>query len=258
MRIAKVSFLLILFVLVGYGVVAYLALSVYPEKIRREQSRMPMVRAALQEVTVDQQLWTKKIREIADSAQSDGLSKVQAMGRFLTDGDLNRLALKYLGSDFSRASREFRARAGRAHETLEKQGGEYEQSERDLQRKILELNGRKKALSNDFAGRIGKGSQEWNRKWEEVENQLQILNEKKQKLLNGPKKEYEKAQSQAEKSLQELAVQSEKDTLERLRQTLAVRIAVLKERKEYLLELQRRKELISIWPISHIEESFGR
>lgn len=235
MRMAKIAFFLILIAFVGYGVLAYLALSVYPEKIRQEQSRMPAVRAALQELTGDQLMLSKKIQEMADSVSKNGLSKVQATSRLLADGDVNRLALNYLGNDFLHAC-----------ETLEKQRSENERFERELQRKMLELNGRKKALSNDFVGRIGKGSREWNRKWEEVENQFQLLSNKKQDL------------SKTEKALQTLAVRSEKDTLERLRQTLAARVAALKEREEYLHELQRRKDLISIWPISRIGEFFGR
>lgn len=235
MRSAKIVLFLVLIAFVGYGILAYLALSFYPGKIRQEQSRMPAVRAALQELTGDQLLLSKKIQEMADSASKNGLSKVQATSRLLADNDINRLALNYLGNDFSHA-----------YKTLEKQRRETERSERDLQQKILDLRGRKKALSNDFAGRVGKGSRKWNKKWEEVDNQFQLLADKKQDL------------SKTEKSLQELAVQSEKDTFERLRQTLAARVAALKESEEYLHELQERKDHLSIWPISRIGEFFGR
>lgn len=169
----------ILLAYVGVG----LAFGLYfSEKIEKERRG---IRVSIAAVKADQLRVSERQREITGRTLGVGQTKVDEMREMLADSELNRLALSYMGDDWTAAQSDFLARVSKIHKRdSERREKAYrlrhEQSE--LEKKIKELENRKRSLSHqlnaprtvgDEKSRVAKA--EIDRQLLETRNRLEVL-----------------------------------------------------------------------------------
>lgn len=142
-----------IFVILLAYVGAGLAFGLYfSEKIEKERRGIAVSIAA---VKADQLRVSERQREITGRTLGAGRTKVDEMREMLSDAELNRFALSYIGKDWAAARSDFLARVSQIHKRdSERRDKAYGlRNERlGLEKKIKELESRRRSLSHQLKG----------------------------------------------------------------------------------------------------------
>lgn len=236
-----------------------------PKKIALEESRIPGIESAIAEIAGDQLLLSKRINEIVDKANGERRKKVDIVHSMLSDADVNRLALNYLGRDFSTYKSAFASEVKHARDLLKTQRDTYiKETEKadDLKRKLRVLESRKKFLCEEFSGQNrSRRNESWYRKMDDVDSQIHQLREvdlaRDIKNLNS-KDAFTTAQALLEKHLFALARDYEQKTIVLLEKVIAERKISFQNDEQRILLLRDRYDALNVWPLPDMRRFFFR
>ena len=139
-----------IFVILLAYVGAGLAFGLYfSEKIEKERMGIAVSIAA---VKADQLRVSERQREITGRTLGAGRPKVDEMREMLSDAELNRFALSYIGKDWAAARSDFLARVSQIHKRDSERRDRLRNERLGLEKKIKELENRKRSLSHQLKG----------------------------------------------------------------------------------------------------------
>lgn len=142
---------------VGYLVLAAVAWRICPKMIADSERRLFGVRVALARLEQDQILLSQRIQAATSQTLGKGQAKDAEVAALLADPDVNRLALVYLGADWSMQRSAFvgtvaHLRAQFEQQKRERQGVRDRIDQREAERaaKVKALEHRKRSLSHQL------------------------------------------------------------------------------------------------------------
>ena len=251
-----------------YVVFATVMIWYFPKRIALEESRLPGIKSVIAETTSDQLLLSKRINEIVDWAKVENKKKVDVVYTMLSDADVNRLALNYIGRDFATYKSSFVSEIKHARELLKKQRDIYiKENEKadDLKKKLRILESRKKFLYEEPGGHghaywgVDGHSESWYLKMNDIDSQIHKLREielaREVKNLNS-KDIYANAQALLEKHLFSIARDYEQKTIVILEKVIAERKVAFKNDEQRILLLRDRYSAFNVWPLPAMQRFF--
>ena len=244
------------------AIVCYAALGVaagylLPAKIEEAERRLPGIGAAISRIATDQLRVSERMRDITSQTLARGGSKIDEVSMMLGDPELNRLALTYLGADWSVQRSSFLGSVTHSRKLLKVQKEEKMDEKTLLNKKIKELENRKRSLQNRLKGpHRSSAERAWLIEFDDVERQLLAFRssntyreyiEKDNFSAN-----YVEAKAKNEDELFKLASQYQTKTIGVLNQVMASRIAELRLEEAEPSRLRQRMSFFNIWPLKLI------
>lgn len=253
--------------ILGGGAYSAYILWYLPSVIRVNESRLPAVQQAISEVSADQLLLSRTVREITDRVIKSGAGKAVAVHEMLSDDVINRLALNYMGSDFASLRSMFAGQIKHIRTVGRLQSDMYDnkiKAENKLKKKLRKLESRKKFLLMTRTSSVSGNNHEqwaaWQREMSDIDSQIHYLRglDWGQELQKGnAKNSEENIKAQQANMIFEISTDYEMKTIVQLERAIAAR------RMEYLgvesrvVMLRNRLNSLSIWPLSiFIEKEF--
>ena len=241
-----------------------------PKKVALEESRIAGIKSAIAEIVGDQLLLSKRVNEIVDRAKAKDRKNVDVVYTMLSDADVNRLALNYIGRDFATYKSSFVSEIKHARELLRKQRDIYikeNETTDDLKKKLRILESRKKFLYEEPSGHghaywgVQGHTENWYRKMDDIDSQLHQLRAvdlaRDVKNLNS-KDAYVSAQALLEKHLFTLARDYEQKTIVLLEKVIAERKIAFQNDEQRILLLRDRYDALNVWPLPAMRRFFFR
>ncbi len=271
MEISKKKIAFVLLALVaGYVVLAIVAWRLVPKRIADAEQRLFGVRLAIVHVEQDQILLSQRIRAVTDQTLGKGLGKEAEVIGFLSDPDINHLALVYLGADWAtqRSGLMGAVRHLRAVFDMQKQDRQgvvdwlKERGEEWL-KVVKELERRKKSLGLQLAtlGRRSTSAHAKRIELEDVERQLALYRDRhaywdtqeRDAVRQDQQEEvFSQARAKMEAEVFRLASDYQSITVGTLTRVLAKKLEDLKTEANRPTHLRRLMSPFNIWPINGI------
>lgn len=249
------------FVFVGvvYGVYVTWYL---PMVIEKYEARTPVIQQALAEVSNDQLLLSKTVGQITENAVRNSNGKAKALLEMLSDSHINRLALNYLGVDFSMYKSSYIGQLKHIRNMGKIQGDKHRKaikSEEDLKEKIKRLESRKKfllltrsTLRND-RHRSWRQWASWEREMDDIDSQIHYLRglDWGNVLTKGKTNSAEEeARMQREKLIFRVASDYEMQTVIPLERAIAAKRKFYMEESLFATCLRERLDSLAFWPLT--------
>ena len=245
--LALASCLVVVYVMFAVVMIVYL-----PKRIAFEEARLPGIKSAIAEMVNDQLLLSKRINAILDQTNQENSKKVDIVYKMLSDSDINRIALNYLGWDFAMHKSSFAGEVKHVRELMrqQKSNSEKESEEKDsIRRKIRELEFRKRFLYEEIGGHSSRVA--FGQKLSDIETQIHSLkacelssNHKSANTKDG----YADVQSQQEKRLFGIARDYEQKTIVVLERVIAQRKTLFQADERRIVLLRHRYDALDMWP----------
>lgn len=252
----------------GYLALAVVASLLAPKMIADSERRLFGIRLATARVEQDQILLSQRIQDIISQTLDKGQSKDEEVAVLLTDPDINRLALVYLGADWSVQRSEFigavahlRREIKLQTESKKKLETQTVALEKQTASRVKELERRKRCISLQLSFLKGDDHRAKLDELNDVDRQLLLLRDRAdyhdltyQKHLAHKETEDKliEAHAKTEAEVFRLASEYQAKTLGTLARILA------EKRSELTVEANRPNRLrqfmspFNIWPINRI------
>ena len=244
-------------VVVCYAVVGVAAGLLLPAKIEEAERKLPGIGAAISRIAADQLRVSERMRDITAKTLERGGSKIDEVSMMLGDAELNRLALAYLGADWSVSRSSFLGSVNHSRNLLKTQRKEQLEAGSLLSQKIKELENRKRSLQHQMKAPHGSSADRaWHVEMNEVDRQLlayrgsSTYQEYVEKDRANAK--HVEAKAKNEDALFQLASQCQVQTIGALNQVMAVKIGELRFEEAEPSRLRQRMSFFNIWPLNLI------
>ena len=242
--------------------------------------RMPMLESVRSKVANDQIEASKRMSSITASTLGCGKDKIAEVDAILSDSELNRMSLVYLGSDWSIQRSSFLGNVRHMREILKMQEQERAKAVSEVEKKVKQLEIRKKQLTRSMdRPMLRRGGHQGDTGWfvelRDVNNQLNDLRSSVayQKMINDDiaNERMIEAKAKTEKAIFEMAMLYQEKTIGALNRTIAeqlgalkreesavlAKIAVLEEDVVRLNLFKRIWSWLDFWPLNLIYPSSG-
>ena len=251
-----------LFAICIVAVIAYAALGVaagylLPKKIAEAEAKLPGIGVAISRIATDQLCVSERMRQITALTLGKGGSKIEEVSMMLGDSELNRLALTYLGADWSVQRSSFLGNVNHSRKLLKVQKEERMGEETLLNKKIKELENRKRSLQNQMKSPHGSSADRaWRIEFDDVERQLLAF-----RSSNTYREYIEKDNASAkhievkaknEDELFKLASQCQAQTIGALNQVMAEKLGALRFEEAEPSRLRWQMSFFNVWPLNLI------
>ena len=238
-----------------YAAVGVAAGYLLPAKIKEAERKLPGIGAAISRIATDQLRVSERMRDITAKTLERGGSKIDEVSMMLGDTELNRLAMVYLGADWSVPRSSFLGSVNHSRNLLKTQRKEQQQGESLLSQKIKELENRKRSLQHQMKAPHGSSADRaWHVEMDEVDRQLlayrssNTYNEYIEKDRANAK--HVEAKAKNEEALFQLASQYQVQTIGALNQVMASKIGELRFEEAEPSRLRHRMSFFNIWPLN--------
>lgn len=206
--------------------------------------RMPMLESVRSKVANDQIEASKRMSSITASTLGFGKDKIAEVDAILSDPELNRMSLVYLGSDWSIQRSAFLGNVRHMREILKMQEQERAKAVSEVEKKVKQLEIRKKQLARSMDRPLmrrghGHGDAGWSVEMRDIDNQLDDLRSSVayQKMINDDiaNERMIEAKAKTEKAIFEMAMSYQEKTIGALNRTMAEQIGALKREESAVL-----------------------
>ena len=266
-KVLKLAACLTVFAVFGYVVLASLVLWYMPKRIAKDEMRVPAIQRAVAECAADQHLLSFRIRAVADEVHKNNGNKIAIVHGLLSDNDINRLALNYLGADFVLVRTSFTEQIRHSYALLKAQKDVFvkeNEKEDDLKKKLRELESRKKFLL-DAPGLV---SGTWTdspsrdkhyQKLSDIDSQLhhlraiEVAHQQKNRYT---KDVYVTEKAKLEKTVFGVCELYERKTIKLLERTIAERKAAFQGDIHRISMLRDTYDALNIWPLPALRRAF--
>lgn len=251
----KKLFVICVVAIIGYAALGILAGYLLPKKIEEAESKLPGIGAAISRIAADQLRASERMRDITSRTLKCGGSKVEEVSMMLGDSELNRLALAYLGADWSVQHSSFLGSVNHSRKLLEVQKEERMSEETLLNKKIKELENRKRSLQNQLKNPHGSSADRaWRIEFDDIERQLLTFRSSNTyreyiEKDNASAKHVE-AKAKNEDALFQLACQYQAQTIGMLNQAMAEKLEALRFEEAEPSRLRWEMSLFNVWPLN--------
>lgn len=251
-----------LFVICIVAIIAYAALGIaagylLPRKIKEAEGKLPGIGVAISRIATDQLRVSERMRDITALTLGKGGSKIEEVSMLLGDPELNRLALTYLGSDWSVQHSSFLGSVNHSRKLLKVQKEERMGEETLLNKKIKELENRKRSLQNQLKTPRGTSADRaWHVEMNDIERQLVTFrssNTYREYIeKDNAAAQHVEAKAKNEDALFKLACQYQAQTIGALNQEMAEKLGALRFEEAEPSRLRWQMSLFNIWPLNLI------
>lgn len=235
----------------GLGVVAGYVL---PMKIEEAERKQAGIGVAISQVANDQLLASSRMREITSQTLGSGKTKVDEIAMMLGDPDLNRLALTYLGADWSVQRSGLLGSVQHSRCMLKEQKDARNSGKSRLNEKIKELEAKKKSLS--YRIKSPSDRLHFQVEMDDIERQLVTFRSSNTYKEYMEKDQYDKvdieAKAKNENALFKLASDYQAATIGALNRVMAERLAALRFEEAEPSRLRWKMSFFNIWPLNLI------
>ncbi len=256
----------ILFALIG-GLYASYVLWYLPTMIRTGENRLPAIQQAILEISKDQILLSQTISDITDKMIDSGKGKESMVREMLSNPIINRLALNYMGSDFSTQKSMFLGQIKHIKSVGKMQADMLKKksnAEKELKDKLKKLESKKKFLLMTRGSAISGGYHGheqwavWQREMHDLNSQIYelrdlVLGRELQQGVTKDSKENTKANQS--NSIFTISAEYEKNTVVQLERVIASRRMAYVKDESTVVMLKERLNAISVWPLSLLIEN---
>lgn len=242
------------------AVVAYAALGIaagflLPKKIEEAEGKLPGIGVAISRIATDQLRVSERMREITALTLEKGGSKIEEVSMMLGDRELNRLALAYLGADWSVQRSSFLGSVNHSRNLLKTQRTEHLEEGSLLSQKIKELENRKRSLKHQMKAPHGSSADRaWHVEMNDVDRQLLAYRSSNtyQEYVEKDRAnaKHVEAKAKNEDELFQLANQYQVRTIGVLNQVMASKIGELRFEEAEPSRLRQRMSFFNIWPLN--------
>lgn len=256
----KLSLVFALFA-VAYFVAGACAWIVLPTKIAEAERNHDGVVLALTKLTGDQLAVSRRISEITAQTLDQGRDKVEQVSMLLGDSTLNRMALTYMGEDWSVKRSGFVGKVKQLREHQREQAKKQKEQIDQLEKKIEKIEYRKRQLlrnmntPRDSAHRHKE--EQWKEEIRDFDRQLSMLRDNslyRDRLANSndERDDAGNAASDGKVAVYEQASTCEAQTVGRLVKVMAEKAAALGSEKSEASRLRSLLALFDIWPLNKL------
>lgn len=251
-----------LLVICAIVVIVYAAMGVaagylLPAKINEAEQKLPGIGVAISRIASDQLRVSERMREITSSTLERGGSKIDEVSKLMNDPELNRLALTYLGADWSIQRSSFLGSVNHSRNLLKAQKDERLSEETLLNKKIEELENRKRELLHRLKSPRGTSADRaWHVEMDDIEQQLyayrnsNIYREYIEKDNLSAK--HIEAKANNESALFKLACQYQSQTIGTLNRVMAEKLGELRFEEAEPSRLRLQMSWFNVWPLNLI------
>lgn len=253
----KKLFVICVVAIVGYVALGILAGYLLPKKIEEAESKLPGIGAAISRIAADQLQVSERMRDITSRTLKRGGSKVEEVSMMLGDSELNRLALTYLGADWSVQHSSFLGSVNHSRKLLKVQKKEQIGGETRLSKKIKELENRKRHLQNQMATSSKTFERAWHVEFHDINRQLKELRDSgayRNQIIGKDNLSTKliEAKAKNEDALFKLACQYQEQTIGVLNQVMAEKLGALRSEEAEPSRLRWEMSLFNVWPLNLI------
>jgi hypothetical protein len=256
----------VLFILIGVLYASYV-LWYLPALIRTNEDRLPAIQQAILEISKDQILLSQTISDITDRMINSGKGKEAMVREMLANSVINRLALNYMGADFSTQKSMFLGQikhiksVGKIQTDMLKKKSD---AEKELKDKLRNLESKKKFLLMTRGSAISGGRHGheqwavWQREMHDLNSQIYELRDLVlgQKLQQGTIKDSrEDTKANQANSIFTISAEYERNTVVQLERVIASRRMAYMKDESTVVMLRERLNAISVWPLSLLVEN---
>ena len=248
-----------LFTLIGVLYASYV-LWYLPALIRTNEDRLPAIQQAILEISKDQILLSQTISDITDRMINSGKGKEAMVREMLSNSVINRLALNYMGADFSTQKSMFLGQikhiksVGKIQTDMLKKKSD---AEKELKDKLRDLESKKKFLlmtrgSAISGGRYGHEQWAvWHREMHDLNSQIYelrdlVLGHELRQGVTKDSKENTKA-TQAN-SIFAISTEYEKNSVVQLERAIASRRMEYMKEESSVAKLKERLDALTSGP----------
>ena len=240
-----------------YAAVGVAAGYLLPAKIKEAERKLPGIGAAISRIATDQLRVSERMRDITAKTLERGGSKIDEVSMMLGDAELNRLALAYLGADWSVSRSSFLGNVNHSRNLLKTQRKEQQQGESLLSQKIKELENRKRSLQHQMKSPHGSSADRaWHVEMDDIERQLVTFrssNTYREYIeKDNAAAQHIEAKAKNEDALFKLACQYQAQTIGALNQEMAEKLGALRFEEAEPSRLRWQMSLFNIWPLNLI------
>ena len=246
------------------SIVSYLAYVMYylPKQIMLIDNRMPAIQQAISELSKDQLLLSQTVSDITDRAVETNKGKEFSVREMLSNPIINRLALNYLGRDFSSQKSMFEGQIKHIKAVSKSQLGvrqKKDKAEKELKDKLKNLESKKRFLlmtrSSAVSGRNYEQWATWQREMADIDSQIHylrglVLGKDMQKGDVGNTSEGIRINK--DKTIFEVATEYERNTVVQLENAIVARRSSYMKEESRVIRLRDRLNVISVWPLSNL------
>ena len=246
------------------SIVSYLAYVMYylPKQIMLIDNRMLAIQQAISELSKDQLLLSQTVSDITDRAVETDRGKELTVREMLSNPVINRLALNYLGRDFSSQKSMFEGQIKHIKAVSKSQLGvrqKKDKAESELKDKLKKLESKKRFLlqtrTTAVSGRNYEQWASWQREMEDIDSQIYYL----RGLVLGKDMQKGDAGNTSEgirinkdKTIFQVASEYERNTIVQLENTIVARRSSYMKEESRAILLRDRLNVISVWPLSNL------
>lgn len=250
--------LVALAIYVGCGIAAMLLL---PAKIAEAESALPSIETVLSKIANDQLLVSRRISQITENTLAKGLDKAAEVDAILADPDLNRLALTYLGSDWSIQRSAFLGSVQHMRNLLTMQKRERENYIKQQKKLIEEREHNERWNSKSPINRMQKPTRlyrnmhiadhydDWWREAEDVRRRERLHAELQYLEALKPNEKDIEAKAKNEVAIFNLAQEYQSNTVGVLNRVMAEQKGALQEQEAIPFRLRQKMSVFNIWPL---------
>lgn len=251
-----------LYVGFGVAVIGYAALGVaagylLPAKIEEAEKKLPGIGVAIARIASDQLRVSERMRDITSRTLERGGSKIDEVSMILGDPELNRVALTYLGADWSIQRSGFLGSVNHSRKLLKAQKADRMGEETLLNKKIKDLENRKRSLQHRMKAPRGTSSDRaWHVEMDDIERQLlayRSSNTYREYIEkdNASAKHIE-ASAKNEDALFQLASQYQEQTVGTLNRVMSEKLGELRFEEAEPSRLRWQMSWFNVWPLNLI------
>lgn len=254
-----------LFVIAFLLAVAYLAAGVcawrmLPAKIAEAERKRAGVTLACAKVADDQLAVSQRIAEITAQTLDRGRDKAEQVSMMLGDATLNRMALTYMGADWSVTRSGFVGNLKHMRDRQRAQNSDQKKREDQLEKKIEKIEYRKRQVLREMSAPHDSAhrhkEEQWKAELRDLDRQLAMLRDTSQyrdKLdKTGSSEAGAVAETDGKTAIFKLATDCEAQTVGRLVKALAEKSASLKSEESEVEKLKDRLSFFNVWPLNKL------
>jgi hypothetical protein len=230
--------------------------------IRTNENRLPAIQQAISEISKDQLLLSQTISKITDKVIDSGKGKDVMVREMLSNPVINRLALNYMGSDFSTQKSMFLAQI-RHVKAVSKQQSDIARKRSNEENKVKDelkkLESKKKFLLMS-RGSVVPGGYNGHQQWAAWQREMYDIDSQIYKLRDlaltqsfnkdATQNSGENIKIKQANTIFEVATEYEKNTVVRLEHAIVVRRMSYVKDEATVIMLKDRLNTLSIWPLS--------
>jgi hypothetical protein len=233
-----------------------------PKQIMLIDNRMTAIQQAISELSKDQLLLSQTVSDITDRAVETDRGKELTVREMLSNPVINRLALNYLGRDFSSQKSMFEGQIKHIKAVSKTQLGvrqKKDKAENELKDKLKKLESKKRFLlmtrSTAVSGRNYEQWASWQREMVDIDSQIYYLRglvlwKDMQKGEVGNTSEGIRINK--DKTIYQVASEYERNTVVQLENTIVARRSSYMKEESRAILLRDKLNVMSIWPLSNL------